>query len=451
MPNTFAYIALLIWPIISILLYKRLPIINATFWTIVGGYLLLPVKTAMDFPLIPPLDKELIPAIAAFIGCKYIKRVNISFMPKGGIERGLILIMILSPFFTVINNQEIINFRPALSFHDAIANVLNAYIKILPFIIGIQIIKTHEDLVLLLKLLVKAGLLYSILILFEIKMSPQLHTWIYGFFPHSFLQAFRSGGFRAVVFLGHGLLVAMFLAVILGASLVLLKEKIKSLNLSPLFVVLYLIVILVISKSYGALILGMILILSIGFLPVFTLTKVTRALVFIVLLYPMLSVFNLFPHELLVQLANDINAERGGSLGFRFSHENLLLEHAQRKLFFGWGGWGRNRLPGLITDGYWIIVYGTTGLIGFISFFGLLAWSVLKAIKASSILTVKQEQHVMASFALIVTIMLIDQIPNASMAGWMMFLSGSLLGRVKHIEKVHSQIIKNKLVNNIYE
>ena len=52
MPNNFAYITLIIWPFISLLFYKRLPIITATFLTIVGGFLFLPIKVVIDFPLI---------------------------------------------------------------------------------------------------------------------------------------------------------------------------------------------------------------------------------------------------------------------------------------------------------------------------------------------------------------------------------------------------------------
>ena len=60
-------------------------------------------------------------------------------------------------------------------------------------------------------MLIVAGLCYSVPMLFEVRMSPQLHTWIYGYFPHSFVQQMREGGFRPVVFLGHGLLTAFFI------------------------------------------------------------------------------------------------------------------------------------------------------------------------------------------------------------------------------------------------
>lgn len=57
------------------------------------------------------------------------------------------------------------------------------------------------------RFLVIAGLIYTVPMLYEIRMSPQLHTIFYGYFPHSFGQQARGGGFRPVVFMGHGLLV----------------------------------------------------------------------------------------------------------------------------------------------------------------------------------------------------------------------------------------------------
>ena len=46
--------------------------------------------------------------------------------------------------------------------------------------------------------------------LVEVRLSPQINTWIYGFFQHDFIQMMRYGGFRPIVFLPHGLWVAFF-------------------------------------------------------------------------------------------------------------------------------------------------------------------------------------------------------------------------------------------------
>ena len=444
MPNTFAYIALIIWPFISLLFYKHLPIVNATFWTIVGGFLLLPVNFALDFPLIPPLDKESIPVIAALIGCKYIKKVKVTLIPKRGVEKWLVLVLLITPFFTFFNNQESFNGIAGLTLHDTISSVLNLYLEVLPFILGMQLIKTYEDQLILFKLLVVAGLLYSLPILFEIRMSPQLHTWIYGFFPHSFGQQMRSGGFRPVVFMGHGLIVSMFVAITLGAATILMKERLKTFGMHSWIIIIYFVVLLILSKTLGAFLLGLLLFTAISWMSVNMIKRVSLFLVFIVLLYPMLSIFDFFPHQQLIQLATDYNPERGQSLGFRFYHENLLLEHAQQKIFSGWGGWGRNRLENSITDGYWIIILGQYGLFGFVSLFGLLILSVWKAAKASVLLNEKNIKKLLLYHVLIVAVIMIDQIPNASLSAWLIFLSGALLGRANNVfnENIKKRYVK---------
>ena len=68
--------------------------------------------------------------------------------------------------------------------------------------------------------IVAAGLVYVPFCLFEVKQSPQLHVIVYGYMPHDFGQQVRFGGYRPMVFLGHGLLVAFFMstAMILAGS-----------------------------------------------------------------------------------------------------------------------------------------------------------------------------------------------------------------------------------------
>jgi len=433
MPNLVAYLALIIWPFVAIRLYKRLSPVEATFWTIFGGFLLLPVKTDFDFPFIPPLNKSSIPVIMALIGCVFIKRIKIRLIPKNGPERWLIIVLLITPLITVVNNQEPINFVRGLTLHDAISAVISQYLGLLAFIIGIQLVKKYEDQLLLFKLLVIAALFYSIPILYEVRFSPQLHTNVYGFFPHNFVQQMREGGFRPVVFLGHGLIVALFIAIALGASSILMKAKNKIRGIPPLAVTVYLFLLLLLCKSLGAFLIGVVIMVAILWMPIYAVNRTSLVLIAIVILYPFLSIYDLFPHQQLVQLATDYDTQRGDSLAFRFRHEGWLLDHARQKLLFGWGGWGRNRLDHAVTDGYWIIKLGQYGLFGFISLFGLLVLGVWKAIKSSKLVRNKRSQQMIVYHALIISVILVDQIPNASLNAWAMFLAGGLLGRANSI------------------
>ena len=292
-----------------------------------------------------------------------------------------------------------------------------------------------------------SALFYSVLILFEIRMSPQLHTWVYGYFPHSFGQQSRFGGFRAVVFLGHGLIVSMYLAIALGAFTILWKSNIKLKGIPPWAIIMYFFALLLLNKTMSGFILGSILFFAISYLSIKMLRRLGLLLIFIVILYPAISIFDFSPHEKLIQLATDFDVERGESLRFRFFHENLLVEHAQKKLFFGWGDWGRNLLEGSVKDGYWIGIFGVQGLIGFSALFGLTFLAVWRASKASYLLKDKNEIHILLSHALIVTIIMIDQLPNSSFYAWVIFIIGALLGRAttilyenKFAKKINSTI-----------
>ena len=45
--NWFATLALLAWPLVALWLYQTRPVSQATLWTILGGYLLLPVGASI--------------------------------------------------------------------------------------------------------------------------------------------------------------------------------------------------------------------------------------------------------------------------------------------------------------------------------------------------------------------------------------------------------------------
>ena len=136
--------------------------------------------------------------------------------------------LIVSPFLTSITNQERYLFIQGLSLYDGLSQSGIEFLNFFPFLLGVAYFNTYDKQILLLRLVAIAAVLYSIPVLYEIRMSPQLHSTIYGYFPHSFLQQYRDGGFRAVVFLGHGLVVATFLAAGFACLFALHKAQIRA-------------------------------------------------------------------------------------------------------------------------------------------------------------------------------------------------------------------------------
>jgi hypothetical protein len=428
-PNLLAYGMILLWPLIAIILYKRFDTITATFWTIVGGYMFLPVGTAIDLPMVPAIGKDEISAIAAFIGCRFIKNERIALFGDSTLQKSLIFLLLIVPFINVFfNSAPMFNgllWIKGLTAYDAASQVIAQYLNLLPFVVAISIVKSSEDLKKIVRLLVIAGLIYSIPILVELRLSPQLHTWIYGFFPHNFAQQIRMGGFRAVVFMGHGLQVAIFCFVCVCAAAIQLKIGKQNKKVLNVYIFLYLVAILILQKSVGAIGMGLVVAGAILFLYRSQQILIVKVHVAIFFLYPTFSILNLIPYEAIVSFISDFSVDRAESTNYRFTNEIELMQHAYKKLFIGWGGWGRNQFYNSVTDGYWIIIYGTYGAVYFYALFGLFIIGTLKGISKTTI--IKNDQIVYLGLSLIVACALFDQVQNASLnSSWLWFLSGLL-------------------------
>jgi len=443
--NALAFIVLFGWPLFSIWLYRRKSLQLATLITIIGGFMTLAVKTSVDFPLIPPLGKNSVPILSAVLGCWMIKKQKIKYFDNKGLVKIFILFLFMGAFITTgLNSDRVIigaKVLPGLTLHDAIASVINVFIQMSPFFIGKQFFRAYQNQLLMFRFIVAAGLIYSIPILYEIRMSPQLHSMFYGYFPHSFAQQARDGGFRSVVFMGHGLLVSFFVVCVLSAAAALEKLGEKVRHFSPKIVNYYFLIVLILCKSKAAILYGIFAFVMIRKMPYKMQFRAAAILALITLLYPSMSVMKIFPHQWVVQTAtNYLGADRASSLKFRFDNEKILLEHARKRFLFGWGGWGRNRARNeetgadvSVTDGVWIIVLGVSGIVGFIAQFGLLAISIFKAKTAAKLIKDKQQQTLLAAHALLIGIVMVDQIPNASLAPWLWLITGALLGRAEAI------------------
>ena len=235
---------LFVWPMVCWQLWRRLDPARALIWTVLGGYLIMPPLTVINFPIIPDLDKTSIPNLVAWYCAVYVARDKISFLPEGWIGKALILMYILSPFATVLTNTDPLQFRmgmvQGMKVYDSAAAVANQFIALLPFFLARRYLGTPEGMRAVLEALVLAGLWYSLPMLIEARFSPQLNVWVYGFFQHDFFQTIRQGGYRPVVFLPHGLWVAFFALMCLLAALVCLRDAATEQRTKAMVAALYL-------------------------------------------------------------------------------------------------------------------------------------------------------------------------------------------------------------------
>jgi len=263
----------------------------------------------------------------------------------------------------------------------------------------------------------------------------------YGYFPHSFAQQVRGGGFRSVMFMGHGLLVAFFVVCVLTAATVLEKIGENIRNFPPKMVSYYFLIVLVLCKSKAALLYGIFAFVMIKKISYKIQFRAAVILAIITLLYPSMSIMKIFPHDAIVQTATEyLGEDRSESLEFRFDNEKILLAHAQKRFLFGWGGWGRNRARDeetgeniSVTDGRWIITLGSFGLVGFIAEFGLMALAIFSAYSASKKIRHSKELTLLSGHALLVGVVMVNQLPNSGLEAWLWLVIGGLLGRSEDV------------------
>ena len=445
MPNAFAYVMLFSWPLVAVVLFRALPLQKAIIWTILGGYLVLPSATGFDVPLLPELDKSLIPALSALVLCMiFAPKLELEPDWAGRTARlltfALIGLLITTPILTVLQNPDPIIagriFIPGLRIYDAFSMISTVLVTIVPFWIGLRYLNTQEGHKLLLQAFVLGALVYSLPALFEVRMSPQLHTWIYGFFPHDFVQHIRAGGFRPVVFLSHGLMLGIFLCVAVISSLILWREALREGRKAAgwMFAAIWLAIVLVASKNFGAMAIALVLSTLVIFTGRRIQTTFAVSVAVVVMLYPMLRGAGFIPVDAIYDLASSIDVERADSLKYRLDNEDALLAHANEKPVFGWGSWGRNQLYDeatgdmvSVTDGIWIILIGVYGWLGYIAHFGLLTLPIL-------FYFLRRNQFgpslITPGLMLVLSATLIDLIPNSGLVNYVWLMAGGLTGYV---------------------
>jgi hypothetical protein len=459
-PNWMAYGALLVWPLVAFMLYRMLTAVQATIWTILGAQMLLPVGTVIKFPMIPQFDKFTIPSLCALVGCIAVGGKTFNSFRRVGIVTVLVCANVLAPLFSVYENSTPINvggnvILPAADLYNSGSATLSSLLALIPFLLGRRFFYRSEDIREIFRAFVIAGVLYSFLVLLEIRLSPQLHVWVYGYFPTDYVQVLRGDGYRPVVFMGHGLILSFFLMMCATAATILwsINGKGGIVKFAP-GLSLYLGLVLILCKSFGATLYYIVMFPLVRWASPRSQIVVAVALVSFALLYPIMRSQDLIPTELLLQSAGEISANRALSLKVRFDNEDTLLKRASERTLFGWGGFGRNRVYGeedgrdhSLTDGRWIVTMGNYGLIGFVTEFGLLAMGVFGAAFALKFTKTRDERVLMAGLALLLGINIIELIPNSSLMPWTWFLAGVLLAKTEALRSARMATFRaNRMV-----
>lgn len=454
MGNALAYLMLAIWPAVCLVLFRTQRIERALIWSILGGYLFLPPLTEFNLPLVPAMDKVSIPNLSVLLIAFFAIREKVSLWPHSRAAQLLVLGFILCAVPTVLTNTDpitfevlrgadpilfVINQLPGQSIRDIGSVLIAQVLTLVPFLLARQMLSSEDGLRELLLALMVGALIYSVPSLIEIRLSPQINVWVYGFFQHSFEQMMRAGGFRPIVFLPHGLWLALFVCTGLMAAAALTRNTPVIDRWKIFLLTAYLAVLLYLCKSLASLAYGIALTPIVLFAPLRWQLRIAALFAFVAVTYPMLRSFQLVPLEAILAQAEAISSERAQSLGYRFNNEEQLLARAAEKPNFGWGGWGRSLIRDpesghilTIPDGRWIIVFGTFGWLGYLCEMGLLA---LPLVLMVFVLRKYGEENIspfVPPLCLILGITMMDMLLNATLTSVTWLTAGAILG---HAEK----------------
>ena len=360
--------------VVELVLYAWIPIVLCLFTVLqprhavivafIGGWMFLPMFE-VDLKGLPPYSKVSATAYGALFGALLFDTNRLAaFRPRWfDLPIGL---WCLAPLFASLSN--------GLGWYDGLSACLSEIVMwgIADFV-GRVYFSDWDGVRELAVGVFVGGLIYVPLCLVEMRLSPQFHHWVYGYHQHSFNQAKRWGGYRPMVFMQHGIAVAMWMAT---ASLVgvwlWMTGALKRVFHVPIYLLVPpLVLTAVMCKSAGALILLLVGLGTFFWVRWFKNALPLLALIAFIPAYVGLRASATWSGQNLVEAARKVfSDERARSLQTRLDAENLLTYKALQKPAFGYGRWKRNRVYDekgrdvAVTDGMWVIVLGQAGVTG---------------------------------------------------------------------------------------
>lgn len=436
--NWFAYIILVAYVPIGIVLFRWLPPARAALFLVLAGVLFLPEMVSIDLPLLPRLGKESMIYISMSAGLVIVRPEILRRFPPGRGLEILILVMLLGSIATVLLNTDTLHYGPrvvpGMAPYEAFTSTILELLRYgLPFYLGRILFRSSRDLEDILKALIIAGVVYTCFMAVEMRLSPQMHRWTYGFHPNNFGAAKRWGGYRPMVYMDSGIAVAIFMVNSVMASLIGIRARLSLYSVSTKIIAPYLLAFLMMSKSVASMVWGVLFSPVLLLLSPRKMAALAVLLAFLVASYPFLRLANLFPWQEIVAAAESIDPERAASLNYRFENDENMLAKTRERPIFGWGGWSRNwaydETTGrhlTVPDGAWIIRLSSYGFVGFYALYGLYVLPVFFGYRSLSRIRGERNRAMMAGLMLIVIIRAVDQLPNGLYSSYPIFLAGAL-------------------------
>jgi hypothetical protein len=352
------------WIPATLLVFALIPPRRAVLLSYATGWLFLPVANFpipgfTDYTKVTAINLSVLLAVLLFDSRRLIR-----FRPRP-IDLPM-AVWCACPLFSSISN--------GLGVYDGVSEIIYRTIMWgVPYLVGRIYFRTEEDLRELVLAIVIGGLVYVPLCLLEIRLSPQLHDWIYGYHQRPFRMNVRYDSYRPIVFMHSALMVGMWMASSTVLVFWLWRERggSRPLGVHPGWLWAVLGGTTILCKNAGAIS----LMIAGCLLRPATRGSWGRALMIgsalAIAIFPLLRISGIVSKDDLtgaIQAAYD--PARARSFLFRATQEDTLSEHALTRPVFGWGGYGRARVRNekgrlaSVADSRWIVYFGQNGFLG---------------------------------------------------------------------------------------
>ena len=353
------------WIPVVLYFFSRFPAQRALIMSFVLGWLFLPLVT-FPIPPFPPYTKMAATCYGILLATLIFDADRFTSFKPGWLDLPM-LIWCLCPIASQVTTGG-----------SPISPTFNQIVTWgIPYFLGRIYLNNLEGLRQLAVGIFAGGVAYIPFCLVENAKGPILHQMVYGFQVFiDWSQAKRYGGWRPVVFMTHGLMLGVWMMT--GALIGIwlwrtgVLKKLWGIPVKWLAIALTISFILCLSTgAYGYMVAGLIILFTAKWLRTALPLLVLICCLWIYIYQGTSGTFS--SAQIIDTLTQVLPEERVDSLKFRFDNEELLGKQARRRVLFGWGDSGGNRIYDengndvSTTDSLWIIVFGTNGIVGIIS------------------------------------------------------------------------------------
>ncbi|MFC1876749.1 O-antigen ligase domain-containing protein [Thermodesulfobacteriota bacterium] len=421
------------WVPLTVLLFLQIKPHRAVLCSVIGGWLFLPMA-GYNLPGLPEYSKITAISIGLLLG-HLITRQRQSTPFKWKIcDAPMITWCFLCPTATSLSNQ--------LGIYDGVSGIFGQTMTYgVPYYMGRIYFNNTRALKDLCFGVIIGGMIYLPLCLYEIRMAPRLHREIYGFHQHAFHQHIRYGGYRPMVFMQHGLMVSLWMALSTTTTFWYWRNNeekhLKGIPFSVIFVALAVTTVLCKSANGWA-----VLTFGISSCMLYRNFNAIRPFQILLLGVPLYiisrtSVF-ISAQEITSVASILFDDERITSLATRLIQEDLINVEALKRPFLGWGTFGRGMPIDPVTgerinrarDALWLITFQTYGFTGLFSLYSSLLlgpWFILNNSKRLNKSDSNYFLTLALSLSLVVILYSIDSLVNGMFSPLYITISGALI------------------------